>query len=230
LDDEGGLLFLQELEALANLQFLLGPAFPESHDSITLPLVFPIEFRIFVLKRSDLASLLAHDRHALLATKREKGITTRQNQGKDAGDLSEKGFCARICQLFSLTLVYNSFLSIFPEKLTRGAPMTDKIVVLSTCGTAEEAERIARRLVEKRLAACVNVLADARSIYRWRGTIEDATETVLIIKSRRDLFDALRAELETVHSYEVPEVVALSIVEGSAGYLNWMENVLGPEG
>lgn len=108
--------------------------------------------------------------------------------------------------------------------------MTDKIVVLSTCGTAEEAERIARQLIEKRLAACVNVVAGARSIYRWRGKIEDAPETVMIIKSRRDLFDPLRAELEKLHSYEVPEVVALPIVEGSHGYLSWLERELLSEG
>jgi periplasmic divalent cation tolerance protein len=104
--------------------------------------------------------------------------------------------------------------------------MTDKIVVFSTCGTAEEAERIARRLVEKRLAACVNVIAGMRSIYRWRGEIEDAPETLLIIKSRRELFEALRAEVEKLHSYEVPEVVALQIIDGSEGYLGWLEKEL----
>jgi periplasmic divalent cation tolerance protein len=105
--------------------------------------------------------------------------------------------------------------------------MTDKIVVLSACGTAEEAEKIARRLVEKRLAACVNVVAGARSIYRWRGEIEEASEWMVIIKSRRDLFDELRVEVEKIHSYEVPEVIALSIIEGSEGYLNWMEGQIG---
>jgi len=107
--------------------------------------------------------------------------------------------------------------------------MTDKIIVLSTCGTAEEAERIARRLVEKRLAACVNVVAGVRSVYRWRGAIEDAPESLLIIKSSRDLFDRLRAELEMAHSYEVPEVVALTIVDGSPGYLRWLEHELSSE-
>jgi periplasmic divalent cation tolerance protein len=105
--------------------------------------------------------------------------------------------------------------------------MTDKIVVLSACGTAEEAEKIARRLVEKKLAACVNVIAGARSIYHWRGEIEEATEWMMIIKSRRDLFDELRAEVERMHSYEVPEVIALTVIEGSEGYLNWMESQIG---
>lgn len=101
--------------------------------------------------------------------------------------------------------------------------MTDKVVVLCTCGTEEEAGRIARRLVEKRLAACVNVFTGLRSIYRWRGQVEDAREVLMVIKSRRGLFDALRVEIETAHSYEVPEVIALPVVEGSQGYLAWLE-------
>jgi periplasmic divalent cation tolerance protein len=101
--------------------------------------------------------------------------------------------------------------------------MTDKIVVLSTCPSAEEAEKIARTLVEKRLAACVNVVPGARSFYRWKGALEEAGEWLLLIKSRRELFPRLRAELESLHSYEVPEAVALPIVDGSPAYLSWLE-------
>jgi len=107
--------------------------------------------------------------------------------------------------------------------------MTDKIVVLSTCSSADEAEKIARELLAKRLAACVNVLPDARSIYRWRGAIEEASECLLIVKSRRGLADQLRAEIERLHSYEVPEVLVLGVVDGSAGYLEWLEQELAPE-
>ena len=101
--------------------------------------------------------------------------------------------------------------------------MTDKIVVLNTCASAAEAETIARRLIEVRLAACVNVLAGARSFYRWKGVVEAADEWLLIIKTSRERFAALRAELERLHSYEVPEIVALPIVEGAPNYLNWLE-------
>jgi len=104
--------------------------------------------------------------------------------------------------------------------------MTDKIVVLSTCGSAEEAERIARLLTEKRLAACVNILPGIRSIYRWQGSIEDSAEWLLLVKSRRDLFAPLRAAMEKNHSYEVPEIVALAVVDGSPGYLGWLEREL----
>ena len=106
--------------------------------------------------------------------------------------------------------------------------MTDKIVVLSTCASAEEAERLARRVIDDRLAACVNILAPVRSFYRWKGEIQDSAEWLLIIKSTRDKFDGLRAALESAHTYEVPEVIAIPIVEGSPNYLSWIERELQP--
>jgi periplasmic divalent cation tolerance protein len=105
--------------------------------------------------------------------------------------------------------------------------MTDKIVVFSTAASAEEAETIARRLVEERLASCVNVIREIRSFYRWQGKIEDAAEWLLVIKSSRERFDALRTTVEKLHSYDVPEVIALPVVEGARNYLNWMDSELG---
>ena len=104
--------------------------------------------------------------------------------------------------------------------------MTDKIVVLTTCASVEEAEKIARALVSKKMAACVNVLPSVRSIYRWKGEVEDAQETQLVIKSSRGLFDQVRAEIEKLHSYELAEVIALPIVDGSDGYLEWLAREL----
>ena len=101
--------------------------------------------------------------------------------------------------------------------------MTDKIVVFTMCASADEAETIAGRLIELRLAACVNVLAGARSFYRWQGAIENAGEWLLIIKTSRARFESLRAELERLHSYEVPEIVALPIVDGAPNYLSWLD-------
>ena len=106
--------------------------------------------------------------------------------------------------------------------------MTDKIVVLSTCDSEEEAAQVARSLVEKRLAACVNIIAGARSIYRWKDEIEDAPEWLLVIKSRRDLFGSLRQEIQKLHTYEIPEVIALPIVEGSETYLAWLDKAVEP--
>ncbi len=107
--------------------------------------------------------------------------------------------------------------------------MTDKIVVLSTCASPEEAEKIARALVEKKLAACVNILPAVRSIYRWKNAIEDDQETLLLIKSSRALFNELRSEIERLHSYEVPEAIAIPIVDGLERYLEWMAGALKDE-
>jgi periplasmic divalent cation tolerance protein len=100
--------------------------------------------------------------------------------------------------------------------------MTDKIVVLCTCASPEDGERLARALVTGRLAACVNVLPGMRSFYRWKGEIEAADECLLVIKSSRSVFAALSAAIERLHPYEVPEVIALPVVEGSSNYLNWL--------
>lgn len=107
--------------------------------------------------------------------------------------------------------------------------MTDKIVILSTCANEDEAERLARALVDARLAACVNVLPRMRSFYRWKGAVENAAECLLLIKSSRQLFPELLAAIEKLHSYDVPEVVVLPIVDGAANYLNWLGENLGPQ-
>lgn len=104
--------------------------------------------------------------------------------------------------------------------------MTDKILIFTTCASEEEARRIARALVERRLAACVNIVTNLRSVYRWKGALEEQSECLLLIKSRRDLFDGLRAAIEALHSYELPEVIALAVVEGSEAYLGWLEREL----
>ncbi len=107
--------------------------------------------------------------------------------------------------------------------------MTDKIVVLSACDSEEQAASLARHLVERRLAGCVNIIPGARSFYHWKGAIEDTKEWLLVIKSRRDLFSALRSEIAKMHTYEVPELIALPVVEGSENYLAWLDRELGPE-
>ena len=105
--------------------------------------------------------------------------------------------------------------------------MTDKIVVLSTCASEAEAEKLARSLVEQHLAACVSVVPRVRSYYRWQGALESAEEFLLIAKSSRERMPALLAALEKEHSYDVPEVLALPVVDGAANYLNWLQANLG---
>jgi periplasmic divalent cation tolerance protein len=104
--------------------------------------------------------------------------------------------------------------------------VTDKIVVLTTCNSQEQGAQLARHLVEHRLAACVNIIPGARSFYRSKGEIEQASEVVLIIKSRRDIFEKLREAIAQLHSYEIPEVIALPVVDGSEAYLSWVDREL----
>ncbi len=98
----------------------------------------------------------------------------------------------------------------------------DSIVVLITASGEDEAMKIARALVEARLAACVNVIKNIRSIYFWQGKIEDEAEVLMIAKTRRSLFSSLSEKVKELHSYTVPEIIAFPIVEGSADYLRWL--------
>jgi periplasmic divalent cation tolerance protein len=106
--------------------------------------------------------------------------------------------------------------------------MTEQIVILSTCASESEAEALARTLLDRRLAACVNVLPRIRSFYHWKGAVEASEECMLLIKSSRPLFAEVAAAVEKAHSYELPEVVALPIVAGSVNYLTWLSSNLRP--
>ncbi len=101
--------------------------------------------------------------------------------------------------------------------------MSERVVALSTVGTAEDAERIARALVERRLAACVNVVPNVVSVYRWKGEVARDEELLLVIKTRRDRLEALREALAGLHPYEVPELVALPVEAGHEPYLAWVD-------
>ena len=105
--------------------------------------------------------------------------------------------------------------------------MTDKLIALVTCSSDAEASKIARALVELRLAACVNI-HEARvcSVYRWKENIETAHEVLLVIKTSRKRFRTLAAAVERLHSYDVPEVIALPVAAGSARYLAWLGECL----
>ncbi len=100
--------------------------------------------------------------------------------------------------------------------------MSAPIVVFVTCGSEEEALKIANALVESRLAACANLVAPIRSIYRWEGKIWDEKEWLLIIKTEKHRFEELEKRVKSLHSYSVPEIISLPIVEGSSAYLNWI--------
>jgi periplasmic divalent cation tolerance protein len=96
------------------------------------------------------------------------------------------------------------------------------LLVLTNCPDAETAGRIARALVEARLAACVNQLGPAHSTYRWRGAVEEASEITLLIKTTRQRYPALQAQLRQLHPYEVPEILAIPLESGFPDYLSWV--------
>lgn len=101
--------------------------------------------------------------------------------------------------------------------------MTDKIVVLVTCGSVDEGRRIGRALVQERLAACVNVIeAPIESVYRWKGKVDTAMEFLMIIKTSRTRFAAVQEAVKRLHSYQIPEIIALPIEKGSRDYLAWL--------
>ena len=101
--------------------------------------------------------------------------------------------------------------------------MADKILVLSTTGSKEEAQTIARALVERRLAACVNIVGPIESVYRWEGEVQTSAEYMLLVKTTAERFPAVRLAIRELHSYELPECIALEIDSGSDEYLNWIE-------
>ena len=104
-----------------------------------------------------------------------------------------------------------------------GVAVSDFIVVFVTCGSEDEALKIARALVEEKLAACANMISPLRSIYRWEGKICDEKEWLLLIKTQQSRFEDLAKRVKALHSYSVPEIIALPITEGSPAYLNWIE-------
>ncbi len=101
--------------------------------------------------------------------------------------------------------------------------MSGNAIVLSTVGSEEEASRIARTLVERRLAACVNVVPGVNSTYRWQGAVRTDAEWLLVVKTRVDRFDEVKDAIRELHSYEVPEIVMLEIADGDPAYLAWLD-------
>lgn len=100
------------------------------------------------------------------------------------------------------------------------------VVVLVTTANKEEAEKIVNSLLEAKLIACGNIASHVTSLFRWAGRIEKAEECLVFLKSRIDLFERIAESVKTLHSYEVPEIIAFEITNGSGDYLNWLESSL----
>ena len=104
--------------------------------------------------------------------------------------------------------------------------MTDKVVVLVTAGNLKEARTIAVELVKGRLAACVNLTGPVESVYEWQGKVERSRERLLMIKTSRELFPEIQAAIRKLHSYAIPEMICLPIIDGSRDYLQWLSDSL----
>jgi periplasmic divalent cation tolerance protein len=102
----------------------------------------------------------------------------------------------------------------------------DYVIVLVTTADKQEAERIIRRLLDEKLIACANIISPVSSHFHWSGRIEKADECLVLMKSREDLFEELAETVKSLHSYEVPEILALPIINGSKTYIDWLESCL----
>jgi periplasmic divalent cation tolerance protein len=105
--------------------------------------------------------------------------------------------------------------------------MTNIRIVLTTASSTEEARRIANALVERRLAACVNIITKIHSIFRWKDKIEESEEYLLVVKTTQAAYPAVRDAIKELHSYELPECVALAVEDGSQAYLKWISESVG---
>jgi len=107
--------------------------------------------------------------------------------------------------------------------------MTEMLVVFSTFANEDDAARVARTLVEERLIACANLLPGARSIYHFKGVVEDQREVVVLMKTRKQDWTAFLSRLHDLHPYDVPECIAVRVAAGAPKYMEWLESVLAPD-
>src|SRR5262249_11829175 len=128
-----------------------------------------------------------------------------------------------IIAIVALSSLCRAYYSTLMHRYTRaGVPMTEARIVLTTARSAHEAPPLAGALVGRRLAACVNIVPQIESVYRWQGKVERAAEWLLIIKTQASAFGGVRATIEALHSYELPECVLLEVADGKREYLNWI--------
>lgn len=106
--------------------------------------------------------------------------------------------------------------------------MSNVVIVLCTCASREEALRIAAALIEARLAACVQILPEIQSVYRWQGAVEISTEVLILIKSTLDRFASVEKRIVEMHSYETPEIIAVPVTAGTEKYLTWLRDSVQP--
>ena len=102
--------------------------------------------------------------------------------------------------------------------------MSDYMVIFITTSSIDEAKKLGRTLVEEKLVACSNILSPVHSIYQWKGKLCEDEEVMIVLKTKRDLFRQIELRVKELHSYDVPEIIAIPIIEGSEDYLSWVES------
>jgi periplasmic divalent cation tolerance protein len=108
--------------------------------------------------------------------------------------------------------------------------VSEAIIVMVTCGSGPEAEEIANQLLKERLVACVNIAGRIRSLYHWQGAVARESESLLLMKTTRERFEALSRRIKELHSYKVPEIIAMPVIVGNPDYLDWIRESTEPEG
>jgi periplasmic divalent cation tolerance protein len=111
---------------------------------------------------------------------------------------------------------------------SRGGFVTDKVVIMVTARSRRECRKIARKLIDEKLAACVNITQGVQSVYRWEGKVTQGKEFLMFIKTTRDLFPEIETEISLIHSYHTPEIICLPIIDGSRNYLQWVNESVRP--
>lgn len=218
-DDEDLFAGMDQFQTLADLQLLFGWALFEALDAVALALHLLREVGVLLFQRINLVLLLHQGRDTLRTSQGNESVPRHGQQHKEKGEPKQRRFHSNGGPENNGNIGFPVLSSLFFR-------MIDKIVVLTTCGSEAEADRIARTLVEERLAACASVVPQVRSHYRWKDAVESAQEWLILIKSSRELYAELEARLAAIHSYEVPEILALPVEAGSTAYLEWLAGSL----
>lgn len=219
--DENLLARMYQLQALANFQLLLHGIIGEAPNVFPLPLDFASQTGVTLLQLLNLALFFEKRRDSARTSQRYICVTGEEHDTQQSSDSEQ--WCFHQASAWKIIV---TSLAAFSAKNFR---MTDAIVVLSTSSSHAEGEKLARLLLDARLAACVSVLPGMRSYYHWNGAVETSDECLLLIKSARRLLPELKVALEAAHSYQVPEVLALTVVDGASNYLNWLASNLRKE-
>ncbi len=231
--DEDGIAGLVKVEILPNFQLLLVEVFFEILEPFTALIAALLQVVIFFLKGTNALLIMVQigqflgqmhregEHRADAENQADRRETTAPTARSLPAWLRRNGVTGYGNSTWSAATHCGQYLFISLNS-QRGKRMSNKILVFCSAPSLENATSLAQTVVEEKLAACVNILPGVTSIYRWEGAVESSTEVLLLIKTREELFELLRARIVEQHPYELPEVIAVSISNGHAEYLKWI--------